>query len=144
MTRQTAQGTDRPTEDVGRIISQKVRVTVTASGRRATTAVPVVKGTRVRSPLLRATPIRHSVEVVHVIRHRSLNVNGGQGKGTPAIVPRPRETTEDGDRSGGRHLEIVTRGRQGNHSPLRVNVVEVLVPQVRSPQVLSMLLLIVL
>ena len=113
-------------------------------GRRATTAVPVVKGTRVRSPLPRATQIRRSVEVAHVIRHRSLNVNGGQGKGAPAIVPRPRETTENGDKSGGRHPGIVTLGRPDNSSPLRVNVVGVLVPQVRSPQVLSMLLLIVM
>jgi len=111
---------------------------VTAPGRRATTAVPVVKGTRVRSPLLRAMLIRHSVEVVRVICRHRWNVNGGQGKGAQVIVPRPRETTENGDKSGGRHPQIVMMGRQDNSSPHRVNVVGVLVLQVRSPQVLSM------
>ena len=138
MIRRLTEGTDRPTEDVGRIVSQQVRAMVTAPGRRATIAVPVVKGTRVRSPLLRAMLIRHSVEVVRVIRRHRRNVNGGQGKGAQVIVPRPRETTEDGDKSGGRHPEIVMMGRQGHSSPHRVNVVGALVLQVRSPQVLSM------
>jgi len=113
---------------------------VTAPVRRATTAVPEVMGTRARSPLLRATLIRRSGRVVLVISRRNLKVSEGQGKGAPAIDPRPRETTVDGGRSGGHHPEIVIMGRQGNSSPLRVNVVGVLVPQVRGPRVLPMLL----